>query len=133
MAFFLAFFLSQTAPVIANLTIVDIYDGDTFFITIPDCDPLLCEKLGVRVRGIDTPEIRGKCEKEKQLARQAKLATEQFLHGGLVELKRVERGKYYRLVADVEVDGGLLSDHLINLGLARPYDGGHRAGWCDEQ
>jgi endonuclease YncB( thermonuclease family) len=35
-------------------------------------DRIISEKISIRVNGIDTPEIRGKCEKEKYDAQQAK-------------------------------------------------------------
>lgn len=44
------------------------YDGDTCRVTIPGLHSLLGEKIPIRIRGIDTPEIRGKCEAEKTKA-----------------------------------------------------------------
>ena len=38
----------------------------------------------------------------------------------------VERGKYFRLVAEVVADGVKLSDVLLAAGMVRPYDGGKR-------
>jgi len=45
-----------------------IYDGDTFTVSIKDWPPVAGERISVRVWGIDTPEMRGKCEHEKRLA-----------------------------------------------------------------
>ena len=42
------------------------------------------------------------------------------------DLREVERGKYFRLVAEVVADGENMSDLLLDLGLAWPYDGGKR-------
>jgi len=47
-----------------------------------------------------------------------------------IELRNIERGKYFRLVADVYLDGVLLSNELTAAGLARNYDGGRRSPWC---
>ncbi len=44
------------------------YDGDTCTFSIQALHPLIGEKINVRIRGIDTPEIRGKCEGEKNKA-----------------------------------------------------------------
>lgn len=81
--------------------------------------------------GIDTPEIRGKCAEEKALALKAKAALQELLKGD-VELWDIHNGKYAgRVLAHVTADGISVPDALINLGLARPYDGGKRSGWCD--
>ena len=44
------------------------YDGDTCTFTILGVHPLLGGKIRVRLRGIDTAEIRSKCEWEKKHA-----------------------------------------------------------------
>ena len=44
------------------------YDGDTYTFSIQALHPLIGEKISVRIRGIDTAEIGGKCEAEKQKA-----------------------------------------------------------------
>lgn len=112
--------------------LVRVYDGDTITVTIAELPPLFGEELGIRVRGVDTPEIRGQCEDEKVRAKQARDYAEQLLvNAHVVLLKNLERGKYFRLVADVYYDGKNLSDTLIEEGHGRPYAGGSRVGWCD--
>ena len=44
----------------------------------------------------------------------------------MIDLREVERGKYFRLVAEVIADGENMSDVLLERGLAWPYDGGTR-------
>ena len=51
---------------------------------------------------------------------------ERLRHVTAIDLRGVERGKYSRLVAEVIVDGENMSDVLLKLGLAWPYDGGIR-------
>ena len=46
-----------------------------------------------------------------------------------MKLKNMKRGKYFRIIADVEVDGVDLGSLLIEEGLARPYSGGKRGEW----
>jgi micrococcal nuclease len=43
------------------------YDGDTITVNIPGQHPVFGNEISVRIKGIDTPEIRSKssCEKEK--------------------------------------------------------------------
>lgn len=52
-------------------TVVSVYDGDTMTVTIPDVPPLLGENIPVRVRGIDTPEMKDKRLEIHALAVQA--------------------------------------------------------------
>ena len=55
-----------------NVTYHRCYDGDTCVVSLPDVHPLFGEKISVRIAGIDTPEIRGKCDQEKALAKEAR-------------------------------------------------------------
>lgn len=52
--------------------ITSIYDGDTFIASIAGWHAIIGERISIRVNGVDTPEMRGKCDKEKALAREAK-------------------------------------------------------------
>ena len=47
------------------------YDGDTITFNLQNLHPIIGEKISVRVNGIDTPEIKGSCEKENYDAQQA--------------------------------------------------------------
>jgi endonuclease YncB( thermonuclease family) len=112
--------------------VTSVYDGDTFRVNLAGYPPIVGERIGIRVNGIDTPEIRGECEAEKTLARQAKEMTVTALRGAkTIELRHMKRGKYFRIVADVYVDGNSLGDALVDAGLAVPYDGGTKTKeWC---
>lgn len=44
---------------------VSVYDGDTFKVNIDDYPAIVGEAISIRIRGIDAPEIRGKCLSEK--------------------------------------------------------------------
>lgn len=112
--------------------VTSIYDADTFRVNIKDWPPLIGERVPIRVSGVDAPEIRGQCKSEKKNARLAK----QFTVGKLrnanrIELRNMQRGKYFRILADVYVDGQNLTELLIKAKHARPYAGGKRKGWCD--
>ena len=66
----------------------------------------------------------------KALARKAKQFTVAKLRGAkVIELKNMKRGKYFRIVAEVWVDGQNLGQLLIENGLAKPYDGGKKLKW----
>ena len=113
--------------------VTSIYDGDTFRANLKGYPEIIGYRIGVRINGIDTPEMRGQCQKEKKLARQAKEMTVTQLRGAKkIELRNMKRGKYFRIVADVYVDGKSLGDMLIKRSLAVPYDGGHKGkDWCE--
>ena len=59
-------------------TVTSICDGDTFRANIKGFHSLIGGRIGIRVAGVDTPEMHGKCKQEKALARQAKLSKSQF-------------------------------------------------------
>ena len=83
----------------------------------------------IRVDGVDTPEIQGKCEAEKSAAQVALAFVERLPRE--VTLRNVRHGKYARrVVAKVWVDGKNLARLLISEELGRAYDGGKRGGWC---
>lgn len=112
--------------------VTSIYDGDTFRANIKEYPEIIGYRIGIRVNGIDTPEMRGKCQKEKDLARKAKQFSVAHLRSAKrIELRNMKRGKYFRIVADVYVDQQNLGDLLIKNSLAVPYDGGHKGkDWC---
>ncbi len=115
-------------PITAH--VVSVYDGDTITVAAVPW-PGVTIRVGVRVEGIDTPEILGKCEAEKALAVRARDRARELV-GATVELRNVRHGKFAgRVVADVYADGVRLADVLIAGGLGRAYDGGKREGWCE--
>jgi micrococcal nuclease len=110
------------------------YDGDTITFNLPGLHPIIGEKISIRVNGIDTPEIKGKCEKEKYDAKQAKEMVADILKDAeQITLENMERGKYFRIAADVIVDGENLADLLVEAGMAIRYDGGKKNyKWCEQ-
>lgn len=110
-----------------------VYDGDTFYAEVKCGDLFYIWRVGVRLAGVDTPEIKGKTVCEKELAREAKKYTQGAINGAtIVELKNAKMGKYFRVVGDVVYDGRSLSEGLIKNGLGVAYDGGKKGNvdWC---
>ena len=109
------------------------YDGDTITFSLPGLHPIIGEKISVRVNGVDTPEIRGDCEKEKYDAIQAKEMVADILKNAeQITLKNMKRGKYFRIAADIYIDGENLSEVLVGVGMAIRYDGGKKTfNWCE--
>lgn len=111
------------------------YDADTVTVNIPGLHPLIGHKVNIRVRGVDTPEIRTKNKCEKKKGRHAKKLVKNLLKKAKrIDLTNIERGKYFRIVADVMIDGKNLTNYLVKNGLGYPYDGGTKAkvNWCKD-
>ena len=111
--------------------IVEVYDGDTFKIDLPSQHPLFGDDISVRVLGIDTPELKGSSDEVKALAYKAKNRTQELLSDAkTIELKNPQRDKYFRVLAEVWIDGESLGEKLKSDGLAKDYDGeGARPEW----
>ena len=144
---FLAALLAATTAqaVCVRTNVTRVYDGDTFFVSSSlvlvgnDSAAHVTNsrggaELGVRVEGIDTPEIRGKCQAEKNQAIAARdlLRSQIDAAQGIAWLCYPRLSRYGRLSAQVTVGGERMDHALISSGLARPYDGqGPRGSWCD--
>lgn len=114
-------------------SVVSVYDADTFRVDIDAWPPIVGKNVPIRVLGVDAPEIRGKCPSEKLAAKQARAFTLSSLSGATqIELRNIKRGKYFRLLAEVYIDGNSLSEMLIDAGHARYYAGGKRERWCSD-
>jgi len=104
-------------------------DGDTFKARI-EVWPGVEVQTAVRVRGIDTPELKGKCQAERDKAIAARERLRQLLVSDVV-VYDVELDKYAgRVDASVVADGKDVAAIMVSEGLARPYTGGARKGWC---
>ena len=114
--------------------VIFVIDGDTFRVDIRGWPAVAGENIPVRVYGVDTPEIRGQCDEEKERAVQAREYVEDLLfQAQRIELYNLKRDKYFRLAAYVDIDGLDLTSVLIEAGHGRPYSGGTRLGWCEGQ
>lgn len=112
--------------------VTNVYDGDTFRVDIDQWPALIGKNAPIRINNIDTPELRAKCPNEKRLALLAKNFTQEKLQqAGIIELKNLNRGKYFRITADVFIDGENLADSLLAAGFARIYSGKNKKqSWC---
>jgi endonuclease YncB( thermonuclease family) len=110
--------------------LIEVIDGDTFRARVKIW---LGQSVTVKVRlkGVDTPEINGKCAAEKKLAQEAKAFAEKWLRENQSRLVRVHYGTYAgRVLATTQNRRGTsLSAALLSEKLARPYRG-RRAKWC---
>ena len=111
--------------------VISVYDGDTFRVNIDSLPPIVGKNIPVRLEGVDTPEINGKCQYEKDLALEARDFVRSKLSNAVeILLNDLQRGKYFRIVAKVYIDGVSLEEELLQNGLAYQYNGGKKSNWC---
>lgn len=116
--------------VVNPVRVVIVTDGDSFTVELPDWPEYLGRSIGVRISGIDTPEIRTRNMRERAAAIAARSFLQSILQGAKsITLHHIKRDKYFRLLASVEVDGIDLAVRLIQAGHARRYVGGKRQAW----
>ena len=110
---------------IENGQVIKVYDGDTITIAskLPyDASPLY--RLSVRLNGIDTPEIKGKNDDEKEAAKAARNALSNLIYGKQIRLENIKSEKYCRILADFYLNQLHINDWLIRERYAVAYDGG---------
>lgn len=105
--------------------------------SVTDGDTVRVGDERIRLRGIDTPEIRSpRCREERRRGLEAKRALEEMLAGTEVQIERLGRDRYGRTLAILRVDGVDIGSKLIARGLALPWHPGARdramrvAAWC---
>ncbi len=120
----------QTFGEIRISKLLSIHDGDTFKVDIDDYPPIIGKNIAIKIANIDTPDLNSKDPELKMKAYKAKIFTKNFLeNGSVVILKNIKRDKYFRLNADVIVDGKNLGDELLKNKLALPYNGNKKPKW----
>ena len=107
-----------------------VYDGDSMRLTWIDQRGNKVKIMG-RLLGVDTPEMRGSSDEEKELALRAKKRLEDAVSGKFVTIRKPAEEKYGRSMSDLEVDGIVsVSEYmLIDTEICRPYEGGKKIPW----
>ena len=114
-------------PYITTCKVIKVYDGDTITIASKLYPESPIYRFSVRLRGIDTPEIKANNENEKLHALKAKRFVEARILNKIIMLKDINTEKYGRLLADVYMEDGIcLNTLIVESGLAVPYDGGKK-------
>lgn len=100
-----------------------------------DGDSYVCSGERIRLENADTPELHGRCQRETNLANEAKAFAQAALDDAVQVVvtvhERRPKDRYGRTLAKVSVDGRDLGAILIQAGLARPYHGERRQSWCE--
>ena len=106
-------------------------DGDTIKVSNKALPDVFGRNLSIRVRGLDTPELRGKCAHEKKLAiRSKEFCSFLMKKAENIEFKNMERGKYFRVVADIHIDGKNYTNQMIFNDHGRVYNAKKGNNWC---
>ena len=118
-------------PVAAN--VIKVRDGDTVEVEAYVW-PMQSVHVAVRLRGIDAPEKRGKCDGEIAAAARATARLQELVGTKDVYLTEISGDKYFaRVLAKLSVKGNAdLGKTLLKEGLVAPYQGGKRRDWCSE-
>ena len=114
-------------PQIRFAKVVKVYDGDTITVAakLPfDTSPIY--RFSVRLRSIDSPEIKGESKKERELAIQARDALYALIFGKIIELRHNGKEKYGRLLADIYYKDIHVNWWMVEKGYAVLYDGGKK-------
>lgn len=83
-----------------------VIDGDTFACDIDAHTPIAGKNISIRLRGINTPELRDKDPELRKFAYEEKERLEQLLTSAtVIELRDLGRDKYFRILASVYIDG----------------------------
>ncbi|MDP6172861.1 MAG: nuclease [Rhodospirillales bacterium] len=111
--------------------VIRVVDGDTLLIRTRIW---LGQEVETRLRlaNIDAPELKGRCEGEKELARAARWFVQDKIGKGPVVLRDIHYGKFAgRMVARLETEAGEdVGRAFRSKGLGRAYKGGKRKSWC---
>jgi len=115
-------------PQITTGKVVKVYDGDTITIAtkIPYYPESPVYRFSVRLRGIDTAELKRGTAHEKEIAEKSRQILSDMILGKIVSLVEVDFEKYGRLLAYVYLDDICLNTYMVLHGHAVKYDGGKK-------
>ena len=120
-----------SGPILAD--VIRVRDGDSIDV-VAKVWPGNEIRVSVRIRGIDAPELRARCSKEKRQAVAAREHLIYLLNGKPVHLLSISSGKYFgRVLANVTTANGMsIKENMLESGLVRPYRGKKRKSWCED-
>ncbi len=110
-----------------TLKVVKVYDGDTIHVVGAFEGSVKKYKWSVRLKRIDTPEIKNEVTHNRACFIRDKLA-EKILNKN-VRLEHVEHDKYGRLLAEVFLGSENISDWVLTQNYAVKYMGGKKVDW----
>lgn len=135
----------QTVWYVDKYDIERVYDGDTIYINLDGLPPVFGKDIGIRIFGVDTPELRSRCPteegkvRERRLAREARDAVIDLVeHSQEIEIRvndSVDDGRaaFWRVEADVFIDGTHLGAWLVreNHAINSQVGDDNKYYWCN--
>jgi endonuclease YncB( thermonuclease family) len=112
-----------------QVRLVSIHDGDTITVDIVNWPPIIGHHIPIRIKGIDTPEMNDKSERVRALAVVSKEFLTTKIAKSSLQIRNLERDKYFRISADLYADGTNVGEVLLKKGFAKHYDGGKKPVW----
>lgn len=108
-----------------------VYDGDTFYCYVKGHNPIDNRPVGIRIRGIDTAEMKDSDPRNHKKAQKAKeVVISEIKKARTIHLYNVNLDdKYGRVLATVFCDRRDLAKILLEKKLAKKYDGGKKEFW----
>lgn len=104
---------SKLYPDVKVSRLLRVIDGDTFACDIDEHSAIAGKNISIRLRGINTPELRSKDPEERKFATLEKQRLSDLLNNArVIELRNLGRDKYFRIDADVYIDGEPLLSKL---------------------
>lgn len=118
--------------------VTSVLDGDTIRVTVNEWPPVIGHRIPVRISDINAPERRSRCDTEAEKVRERQLAAdariylvERLRSAETIELRQIERGSFYRIIAQVWADGENVGQEMLEAGHALPYASGQSGqAWC---
>ena len=113
--------------------VVSVYDGDTIKCVFPLGDSKKLYKWNCRLSGVDTPELRTRHKKEKEMGYKVRDDLREKILNKVVTLNCGSFDKYGRLLVEVadycKDDNCTINEWLVNSKYAFKYDGGKKNSW----
>ena len=125
-------------PYIALIDSWDVYDGDSVHAELDVGYGIKLEYM-LRLRGVDTPEIRSRNPLEKEVGRLVADRVSNWMQHraafGQFYFLSTDKPKYHGRAVGIIYDaqGEVLNDFVLNKGFGKLYEGGAREGWTEEQ
>jgi len=126
----------NTSPWIPQLQrgkVIKVYDGDTITVASKCYEHSDVYRFTIRLRGVDSPEIKGKTDEERHHAIVARDALHKLIFGKTIIIKNCGKEKWGRVLADIYIeDIGKhihINQWLLDNKYAVAYNGGKKCDW----
>ena len=106
--------------------VIKVYDGDTITVAGYPYKNSTPYRFSLRLNGIDTPELRTKCEKEKELGYLVKEKLQNKILNKIIYIKDISIEKYGRLLCNIyenKDDENSINQWIIDNNMGTIYNG----------